>query len=194
MTINQARKKYIYILFNVVVFIIFLLYIILNIVRVNENIFLKGTIRSKNTTYIKSPCNIFLQKVLVSPGEELKKGQKLAYIDDINIREYIQQLNSDLMETKKRMLDIKIQQDIYQHQLAILDQSAEQAEIQMQNSEDIYNANQELFKMDSISISDLRASKSQYLQDKTNFLTLQKTHSELIRFAATRKSPACLRN
>lgn len=162
MTIKKIRQKYIYRSFYTVISVLFIIFLLLYIFRVNDNISIQGTIKSKNITYIKSPCKTYIKKVYVIPGEEVKTGALLAELDGIGINKSIQELKSQIVDTNKKLIDIQNRRNVYPLQIALMEQDIAQCIIKLENARIEYENSQKLNREGAVSSLEMRKSGNEY--------------------------------
>lgn len=166
MTLQKVRKKYIYNFFYIVIILSIVICLWFRIIRVNETIEFTGVIQSRNIEVIKSPCETYLKEIRVVPGEEVHQGQLLARLDGIGLQNYIQGINSAIIEAEKRKTDLAARTDITPFQIRVMEQDIIQCRIRLDNAEKNYQENEKLSKDGAIS-------QLEYLQSKNEVITLR---------------------
>ncbi len=170
MSLKLLRRKYIYSSFNLVVLLMILVFSALNIIRINDNIKIPGVIKSKDITYIKSPCDTYLKEIYVVPGEEVKQGQLLARLDDMGIRTYIQNLKSELIDAQNRKSVLLNEMNTIPCQLVNYEQDIAQCKSKLVYAQALYESNAKLYQNGAISALDFKNSEQNYDNLRTDLV------------------------
>lgn len=171
MNLQKVRKKYIHNFFYAVIILTIVISLWFRVIRVNESIGFLGIIKSRNIEVIKSPCDTYLKELYVVPGEEVHKGQLLARLDGVGIRNYLQEINAKIVDADNRKTDLAAKTDITPYQISVNEQNIIQCRVKFENAQKIYQENEKLFK-------DGAVSELEFQQSKNDVVTLQ---AELIK-------------
>jgi multidrug resistance efflux pump len=172
---RRVQKKYIYRSFYTTIAVLFFVSFLLCVFRVNDNIGMSGVIKSKSITYIKCPCDTYLKKVYVIPGEEVKKGRLLAELDETGISKSIQEIQFKVVENNKKIFEIQSRRKVTPFKTVLMEQDINQCQIKLENARIAFETSQKLYQDGAISRENLRQSSNEYAILQGELIKLQNT-------------------
>ncbi len=138
-----------------------LIILMLNVIRINDIVKTTGTVTSRNIVYVKSPCDTYLKEVYVVPGEEVKRGQLLAKLDDIGIRTHIQDLKAQIIEAENRKAVLNNENNTLPWQVNSMEQDILQSRSKLNYAREVHESNVKLYKGGTISFLEFKNSQKE---------------------------------
>ena len=130
---------------------IIILNLVMQIIRVEDNISFRGVIKSRRVTYVKSPCETYIKDIDVIPETEVKKGQLLGRLDGLSIYKYLQDIQSQIVAAQTRKIELYTKTNTQPYQISALEQDIIQSKTQIKAAETLAQTNQRLYKEGIIS-------------------------------------------